>query len=989
MGSSRVASTTTAATTELTATVNASERDSDEDSDKTEDENDDDDDGGSRGGLTTTIENVIDSEATQEGAESASLGSSEEDDDDDEDYDDDDGDDEQINTDGDGNLVQGPKTNCLDRHMSSSLPSTLSSRNHKDRLDTKYVLHGVVVHMGSARAGHYYAFARVRETPSTKHSGTANRWIKFNDTNVNYQLMNESFMKEALFGNEYAGRYGGSEKNYSAYLLIYERKDVLKELNTETSSLVVMRKALDQMVQAKAASIERLRSHLLPSTSDKLAKKEEGALQMDESADGIHSSEVEGEKERERTNEEDDQSLLLNKQLESEKEEAEAMYKKIEKLDNVIEDVNYRLHCDNRIARICSSRAIAHQVHTENLMFNFNSTIYSQEMLGFFSAMMDFSPDDEKVKLACDFFFNVYLHMAASVRNKASRFWDAFNFACSAHQEFRIAIMTWLCSRPQVLESLFLKCPDTKARDKALAIVKICLGFENPMEKFTNAHQDFVKLLVNLLDQKLVSHTSKLVPLLETMNTFIMNGRACLNLAHNAHIETVLIKALWKARSPSSTSSLAAVTTTTTATMTTPTATTSLEDLNLALEPKSTRRVMSLHLRNEANIAYDIIALVLKWSDQGDKVRFMPANTRKLDPSTEVFEIVPALVDVCFNSTAMLEDLLNVDRISNDAIDMMVENTVWQNIVSSAKVMEYVLNCLFTMPSIALPLQILKKVCLITDLVREHRIGLLFNNSPVLMMQSEGHPEIPVVSLESTTLTAVLQMFASSLPGPSKLISMFNFITDVLDFESVNPQNRIFSTNVRSHAMDIFFLVEWAHQQYDSFNSYGYSTSKLPRTAANQRKLRMLDNLIDYQGIHDMRVRALVDESATTSVQESQFGGDNLMSDDNTNVNKNVGDLVNDATPGDDEGSVMTSDVGQVGTAPKRSKAEPCDRSHQTRVEVPVPLAENTPPVHSQSDTRGFDEGAENEETEGLEDADDVDSDLDSVELPTAFPSNR
>jgi ubiquitin carboxyl-terminal hydrolase 9/24 len=49
---------------------------------------------------------------------------------------------------------------------------------------TKYRLKGVVVHQGSASAGHYYTYIRVRKTPETVRSGMAGRWLKFNDDSV-------------------------------------------------------------------------------------------------------------------------------------------------------------------------------------------------------------------------------------------------------------------------------------------------------------------------------------------------------------------------------------------------------------------------------------------------------------------------------------------------------------------------------------------------------------------------------------------------------------------------------------------------------------------------------------------------------------------------------------------------------------------------------------------------------------------------------------
>lgn len=55
---------------------------------------------------------------------------------------------------------------------------------------TKYRLKGVVVHQGSATAGHYYTYIRTRRTRETVENGLADRWLKFNDDVVTEEEVN-------------------------------------------------------------------------------------------------------------------------------------------------------------------------------------------------------------------------------------------------------------------------------------------------------------------------------------------------------------------------------------------------------------------------------------------------------------------------------------------------------------------------------------------------------------------------------------------------------------------------------------------------------------------------------------------------------------------------------------------------------------------------------------------------------------------------------
>jgi ubiquitin C-terminal hydrolase len=64
-----------------------------------------------------------------------------------------------------------------------------------DLKDDKYYLYdlvGVLVHSGSADAGHYYSFIKER--------GSQNRWLEFNDTHVR-EFKEADLAKECFGGN--------------------------------------------------------------------------------------------------------------------------------------------------------------------------------------------------------------------------------------------------------------------------------------------------------------------------------------------------------------------------------------------------------------------------------------------------------------------------------------------------------------------------------------------------------------------------------------------------------------------------------------------------------------------------------------------------------------------------------------------------------------------------------------------------------------------
>mmetsp|Transcript_19956 Transcript_19956/g.36937 ORF Transcript_19956/g.36937 Transcript_19956/m.36937 type:complete len:2099 (-) Transcript_19956:32-6328(-) len=84
----------------------------------------------------------------------------------------------------------------------------------------KYKLKGIVVHMGTAEAGHYYSFIQDRDS---------GKWLNFNDTQVSY-FDPDDIPSEAFGGYEMWSVQGVhskifEEKMRNAYMLVYERRE--------------------------------------------------------------------------------------------------------------------------------------------------------------------------------------------------------------------------------------------------------------------------------------------------------------------------------------------------------------------------------------------------------------------------------------------------------------------------------------------------------------------------------------------------------------------------------------------------------------------------------------------------------------------------------------------------------------------------------------------------------------------------------------------
>ncbi|EDN98724.1 hypothetical protein SS1G_13583 [Sclerotinia sclerotiorum 1980 UF-70] len=91
-----------------------------------------------------------------------------------------------------------------------------------------FELVGVLVHTGTAETGHYYSY--IRERPQV---GSQENWVEFNDDAVT--SWEPGFMESACFGGLEHGTIDNLpfEKNYSAYMLFYQRSSTLIVANDE------------------------------------------------------------------------------------------------------------------------------------------------------------------------------------------------------------------------------------------------------------------------------------------------------------------------------------------------------------------------------------------------------------------------------------------------------------------------------------------------------------------------------------------------------------------------------------------------------------------------------------------------------------------------------------------------------------------------------------------------------------------------------------
>ncbi|KAI9850642.1 MAG: hypothetical protein M1824_003198 [Vezdaea acicularis] len=142
-------------------------------------------------------------------------------------------------------------------------PSTIDMKPYKiDHLSSPtyetpqdwFELVGVLVHSGTAESGHYYSF--IKERPSTSSAGPT--WVEFNDSDVTYFDPNN--IPSHTFGGQDDMRHNSNgqkfywSKNYSAYMLFYQRCSAVQAQQQEESVILETPK--------KIATPVEIRSHI-------------------------------------------------------------------------------------------------------------------------------------------------------------------------------------------------------------------------------------------------------------------------------------------------------------------------------------------------------------------------------------------------------------------------------------------------------------------------------------------------------------------------------------------------------------------------------------------------------------------------------------------------------------------------------------------------------------------------------------------------------
>lgn len=95
----------------------------------------------------------------------------------------------------------------------------------KPRQEDLFDLVGVLVHTGTCENGHYYSYIRQRPGPSESTTPT---WIEFNDSEVG--PFDPSEIADRTFGGFTEGDgYTRQIKQYSAYMLFYQRRSAVEE----------------------------------------------------------------------------------------------------------------------------------------------------------------------------------------------------------------------------------------------------------------------------------------------------------------------------------------------------------------------------------------------------------------------------------------------------------------------------------------------------------------------------------------------------------------------------------------------------------------------------------------------------------------------------------------------------------------------------------------------------------------------------------------
>lgn len=124
-----------------------------------------------------------------------------------------------------------------------SVEQPMNEGNEEGEPCYDYELVGVTVHTGTAEGGHYYSYIRDRYQPPDQEAV----WYSFNDTDV--RVFDTNKLAAECFGGQMPvqGNRPAVEKSNSAYMLVYERVDILSRRRTTPRSELCARVRADLM----------------------------------------------------------------------------------------------------------------------------------------------------------------------------------------------------------------------------------------------------------------------------------------------------------------------------------------------------------------------------------------------------------------------------------------------------------------------------------------------------------------------------------------------------------------------------------------------------------------------------------------------------------------------------------------------------------------------------------------------------------------------
>lgn len=444
--------------------------------------------------------------------------------------------------------------------------STSSMSTAEDNTDShEFKLHGVVVHMGNARAGHYYAYARVRETLDSIEENTSGKWIKFNDNRVEYVEMTQALKEDQFYGGDHlvSTDYGHTSKNYSAYLLIYERKDVLKRMASEDSILNLLDRLADEhLIPKESVGHSHVSPLLRDQTSNSIESPStrrdttEATVICDKSTTGVLFDQKEALISPTEDKDELKQSIL-EQSLPIQEEEhlnAAADSAGITQTDRLLLTSLFKRRANSD--QICESAEISELLCESNLRFNFRRAVFSEEMFRILSSLLssiDDSVSESEVDLVLTFYFDVFLHLHKSLRCLCPNMTDSLIFSLRTCTKVHRLCLRFLVNRSNILPNFVLECDDQNVREEMFRFLRAVLGrsaqHDDPM--FVN-FQEFLVQTVMLLQDKGSQLPAKVSPILSLLADFADVSESNIELCLHAGLDRALVHLLFGTRTPAS-----------------------------------------------------------------------------------------------------------------------------------------------------------------------------------------------------------------------------------------------------------------------------------------------------------------------------------------------------------------------------------------------------------------------------------------------------